>query len=408
MNEAQFQPGPSLVPGVTRPGCVAVIVVPARNEAEALPACLDALNAQCDESGARVPCSRFEILLLLNNCTDTSASVAQRWRVRHKEVQLHLVELTLPPSDANVGTARRLLMDTAWWRLTHTLSNAAILSTDADTVTHSHWLVRNLRALEAGADAVGGAIHLRKQELLRLPASVRLAFERNRLYQKLTAELECLVDSTPGDPAPRHLDHFGASLAFTPEIYARAGGLPHVACLEDVAFVDALRRVDACIRHDPAVQVFTSSRLSARAEMGFANQLRLWNSMERLDEEQRVLSAGFLEHRFQTLATLRQIFMGSSRSSDSPSRTPDPVFGEARRHKFFGEFLAAIDCDSLVERSFHGVHETNVPTANRELARRIAFLHACNEQMMRSARLCNGQLSGAPEDQACNVVSAPI
>ena len=102
----------------------------------------------------------------------------------------------------------------------------------------------------------------------RCREGVREAYRNDRRYQYLIAEMEDWFDPQVGDPWPRHLEHFGASLACTPEVYARAGGMPRLAELEDVAFVDRLRQVDARVRHEPRVVVYTSARLDGRIATG--------------------------------------------------------------------------------------------------------------------------------------------
>jgi hypothetical protein len=73
-------------------------------------------------------------------------------------------------------------------------------------------------------------------------------------------------------------------MAVTVETYRRAGGIPPLPSLEDVALHDALRRIDARIRHSPAVRVVTSARPRGRTEFGFAVQLQRWSSMGRRGE----------------------------------------------------------------------------------------------------------------------------
>ena len=118
------------------------------------------------------------------------------------------LERMLAPEDAHVGTARRWLMDTAWRRL-EGVAGGVILSTDADTLVAPDWVARNLAALDAGADAVGGAIGLRAGEIEAMEAGARRAYVRDRRYQALVARLEDKLDPQPGDPWPRHLEHFG-------------------------------------------------------------------------------------------------------------------------------------------------------------------------------------------------------
>jgi hypothetical protein len=82
------------------------------------------------------------------------------------------------------------------------------------------------------------------------------------------------LDWDPADPWPRHCEHSGASIAVTLDAYRRAGGIPAVALGEDRAFFDALRRVDARIRHESKVRVVVSGRIHGRAVGGMADTIR--------------------------------------------------------------------------------------------------------------------------------------
>ena len=50
-----------------------------------------------------------------------------------------------------------------------------------------------------------------------------------------------------------------SEMAVTVGAYRRVGGIPPLPSLEDVALYDALRAVNARIRHSPAVRVVTSA-----------------------------------------------------------------------------------------------------------------------------------------------------
>ena len=375
LEAVSFTPAASLLPGFVAKGCVACVTIPVRNERDTLPSCLDALHAQVDLDGEPLSKSSFEVLLLLNNCTDDSLAVAQRWQRRHPEMQLHPLVQALDPSEAHAGTARRLLMDTAWQRAgsENTHPRFAILATDADSVAAPDWIAQNLAALRAGADAVGGAIYLRAEDLAALPAQVRTCYEQDRRYAALVAQLEDLLDPQAGDPWPRHLDHFGSSLACTAAAYARAGGMPAVAPLEDEAFVDRLRRANLRLRHQPEVRVFTSGRLQGRATVGLAGQLRLWNELGGQDQH-LVQSATYLAHRFRTLRQLREAFTGRHLASfpDLPADEQQEIRNSLRHEETFPAFLAAIDCDSLIAKTCSGECEEQIADAIASLQAEIA------------------------------------
>ena len=354
---------PPLLDSPAKASCRATVIIPARNEEHALPAALQALRLQIGEKGRPLQQDLYEVIVLLNNCTDSSANVVRRCRQQYPAFQLHVADLTLRSEEAHVGTARRMLMDTAFHRLQHSLHpTAAILSTDADTNVAPDWIYRNLRALEAGADAVGGAIHLKPQDIAHLDPGTLHAYRQDRRYQRKVAQLESLLDPDPADPWPRHLQHYGASLACTPAIYALAGGLPPVTPLEDIAFIHALRRIGARIRHAPDVSILTSARLTGRAEIGLSGQLRRWKEDAAANRPHLVQSAAYLIHRFTSLARLRQLWAMPMLSTlkNCPPCWREPLLEFHRRSLSQTDFLAAVDCNRLIDETFQGAMQAQI------------------------------------------------
>ncbi len=371
-----FVPKPSIVEGVAPLSCRAVVVVPARNEEDSLAATCDSLLQQQDGKGRPLPPDSFEVILLLNNCTDASARVAERWRDNNRKLTLHVCERTFPTGEAHVGTARRLLMDSAWHRLApgqrpDGAPVCGILTTDADTVIAPDWIFRTLQALEAGADVVGGAIEMDDSGL---PKAVREAYRRDGTYQHLVSELEDRVDPQDGDPCPRHLHHFGGSLACTPQIYAKAGGVPPVSPLEDVAFIDKLRRIDARIRHEPGVRVTTSARMAGRVEVGLSGQLRVWQAMTGQGDAHRVPAAEFLRHRFTALRELRCFYRQGDEAllSRYGAETIERLRAARNRVRTCGEWLAEIDCNRLIDEGWSGTRDSPIEEAVAALERMLA------------------------------------
>lgn len=254
------------------------VVLPVRDESAGLRRSLAALamqrSATASGPGPRLDRASYEILLLANNCTDASASIAREVAREVPALALHVAEVQLPPPLANIGHVRRLLMDAAAARLAHAGPRGVIASTDGDTVVAPDWLARTLDDIDAGADAVGGRIVIDTSEdtdpglrrRRRCDAAYRLACER----------LASRIDPDPADPWPRHHQHFCGSLAITRGAYHQVGGLPAVTYLEDEALVTALRGHDLRVRHSPSVRVTTSGRQEGRAEVGLAWQLRRW------------------------------------------------------------------------------------------------------------------------------------
>ncbi|MBA2450066.1 MAG: glycosyltransferase family 2 protein, partial [Chloroflexi bacterium] len=254
-----------LVPRPPSSRCEVCVIIPVRDEAETLEAALDALAHQVDVQGHRLERARYEIVVLANNCRDDSAGVARRFAVRDPTLALHVVELALPPSRDHVGHARRLLMDEAYHRLRSLgRPRGVIASTDGDTRVAPDWIAATLAEVARGVDAVGGRIALEPAGRAALELAARAYHLRDVGYRHLVSEWATYLDPEPWDPWPRHHQHFGASLAVTAEAYGRAGGLPAVPALEDVALYQALLRVDARVRHSPAVRVATSARRSSQ------------------------------------------------------------------------------------------------------------------------------------------------
>lgn len=260
----------SVLPQV-QAGLRCVIVIPARDEAALLPRALQAIAAQRGVTAA------YEVIVLANNCSDDTASRARELAQRCKACAIHVVEVRWPPAIANVGRARRALMEIASARLLQTSpAQGVIISTDADTSVAGDWLFASLMAIDAGADAVGGRIVAEVDDAL--PPMAQQLMRLDDRYRSWRAYLEGLVDPDPFDPWPRHHQHFGASLAVKAAAYRAVGGQPLVPYLEDEALVRALRLQDKSVRHCPRVRVHTSARLEGRVEVGLSWQLRAWSS----------------------------------------------------------------------------------------------------------------------------------
>ncbi len=255
------------------------IVIPARNEADQIVPTLNALADQRDFDGQPLDRRSFEVIVLANNCLDATAELVRRFaRISGSGLCLHLCECQFPDEQAHVGSARRWLMDLACDRLEAVeRPRALIASTDADTLVARDWVAASLAELDRGADAVAGVIQVDTRGLRKLGASVRRAYWQDRVHRRLLVELEAIVDPNPLDPFPRHDFHGGASLAITPRMYRKVGGLPPLACWEDVALAEALWREDARFIHSLRVRVRTSARQVGRTLGGQSQELSRWS-----------------------------------------------------------------------------------------------------------------------------------
>ncbi|TGE26023.1 glycosyltransferase [Hymenobacter aquaticus] len=281
----------------------AVVIIPVKDEADNLPHTLQALADQLDLQGRPLAPELFEIIVLANNCHDQSAAVARRFARAHPHLALHVAEITLPPAYANIGWARRLLMDEACRRLEVVgCPGGFIASTDGDTRVAPTWLaLTQAELLTHQVAAVTGRILAGSRNT---GSSGRRHHLRDTAYRLLCARLEAELDPCPNDPWPRHHQHFGASFAITVAAYRRVGGLPTVPYLEDQALYQALQRHDLRVRHSPSVRVFTSDRHEGRVAVGLSWQLREWELLSARQQEPLVPGAACL---VATLTLRRQL-----------------------------------------------------------------------------------------------------
>jgi glucosyl-3-phosphoglycerate synthase len=243
------------------PDLQAIIVVPARDEAPRIAACLKALSAQRD-----MDAHSYEVIVILDGCRDRTPQVIQQTAQLLERPTVHTVTLQHPQG---VGCARRLGMDIAWRRLEQIgKEQGLIASTDADTTVAADWLSAQLALVRAGAAAIGGLIELDPTERQALDPHAIAVREQN-VAQRLTRAIE----QTAGTAVVEHPHFSGASLALTAAAYRRCGGLPARAALEDEALAQALANQGIAIHRSRLVRVRTSARTDGRAPRGLARDL---------------------------------------------------------------------------------------------------------------------------------------
>ncbi|RYE17657.1 MAG: glycosyltransferase, partial [Sphingobacteriaceae bacterium] len=187
------------------------IIVPARNEARNIRKALGALRLQTDNNGILLNPQLYEVLLLVNNCSDQTFAIAKNYQKKYPDFPLHLAEIKLPPKKANIGFVRRLLMDEAYRRLSiNENSKGIIASTDGDTQVDACWVYHIIQEVANGCDAIGGRILTRPNKNIS-----RIYHLRDVTYRSLLSQAEALIDPEDHDPWPRHFQYFGASMAVT-------------------------------------------------------------------------------------------------------------------------------------------------------------------------------------------------
>ena len=228
----------------------AVVVVPARDEQERLPAALAALGAALDRWEEHHAQGTAAVVVAADRCDD--ATVAAALEARRADPRVHVLELPDPaPGEAGVGRARaegalrarELFPDVP----------AALLwlaSTDADSRVPADWLLAQTTAAGPEGALVLGTVDVREGPL-------RQAW---------------ILDYRHEDGHP-HVH--GANLGLPWSLYEAAGGFPRVAEHEDVRLVEAVRALgEGEVVATDTTRVLTSSRLQGRTPGGFAGHLQ--------------------------------------------------------------------------------------------------------------------------------------
>lgn len=216
-----------------------LVVIPARNEAETLRACVESVERARHAIGSLV---RTHAVLVLDDCTDGSAAIAAEFD--DTEV--------LPVRFANVGRSRARGVAYGLARIDDDPISVWIATTDADSIVADGWLREHVNASRAGADALVGSV---------VPLLDDLDETRRTAW---------LASHSPGST----LGHVhGANLGVRADAYLAVGGFTARAQDEDVSLVRRLRQARAHIIHSEREPVTTSSRLSGRVEGGYAQYL---------------------------------------------------------------------------------------------------------------------------------------
>ena len=236
------------------PGPIDVVhvVVPARDEAEFLPRHLESVYAAAEVVRAETPGIQVRATVVLDSCTDESASVlsAHPWFDTH-EVELGVVGEVRAHGVERARSRAAGVDPTRLW----------IACTDADTVVPEHWLIEQVRLAQTGCALVVGTVHPDPQDLS--PDVLHRWRARHRLEEG-------------------HEHVHGANLGFTLAAYDAVGGFPPVSTGEDVDLVARMRQAEIRWRSTTRTQVVTSGRPRGRAPQGFATYLRSLEAVEEL------------------------------------------------------------------------------------------------------------------------------
>ncbi len=238
------------------PAPAVAVCIPARDEAAELPALFAALDRLDRRAGATI-----HVCLLLDGCSDASASIAAAYRTTSR----HRVSLDqAAPSSPNAGRARHRAMTMGLAALGD--ADGLLLTTDADSQPAPDWLSAMAAGLDA-ADLVAGRI-VRGNDR---PSQLQDRLER--YYDALYA-LRRRLDPVPWEATTTHHHTGGANLGIRADAYRALGGFAPVPSGEDARLIDDASRAGLRVRRDAACVVRTSDRREGRAGAGLALALR--------------------------------------------------------------------------------------------------------------------------------------
>lgn len=282
------------------PNVKMIVTIPAKNEAEEIHYTINAIINQKDLDGDFFDKSLFEILILCHNCSDDTKQKIESISIKFSTLQLHVLELNSETANT-VGSARRVLMNIASQRLNS--DNNLIITTDADTIPDSNWLVNLQTYIESDFDLICGLINVKRDNLQKQPEEFLKAKDE---YLLLKAKLESQILPNIDNPWPRHGYNWGPNLAIKKGVYDAIGGIKPLHFLEDVDMFNNVFSKGYKIRHSNNVVVTTSTRLDPRCNEGFGAELRVWNEFDGV--EYNVEGLNKLLIRYNIYQLIRQFY----------------------------------------------------------------------------------------------------
>jgi glycosyltransferase involved in cell wall biosynthesis len=216
------------------------VIVPAHNEEQLLPHCVDSVLSACDRVGVRAA-----VAVVLDRCSDETARVIETPIAQGKSIVGLSTRLPGVGAARAAGAQALLGMFGA--------EGLWLATTDADSVVPSDWIDRQLSHARRGAQAVIGTV--RVADWSAHPASTADRYALRYLHE----------------PGHRHMH--GANLSFAASAYLAAGGFGNELQDEDVSLIGRLERSGCSLVWAADLPVTTSARPVGRAPGGFASYL---------------------------------------------------------------------------------------------------------------------------------------
>ncbi len=233
------------------------VIIPARNEAANLPACLESLIAQSDSGFALG--SEWELIVVDDDSTDSTRAIADHAAAAHPGITV----LSAPPLD--LGPHRGFTGKTnACWAAAQQARGAWLLFTDADTIHEPGSLSRAIHEAEKYHAAL----------LSYSPRQIVTGLWQRALMPLVFSELASVYPPKQvSDPASRLAAANGQFLLVEREAYFSVGGHRFVGreVLEDVALAAAIKRAKLGLRFR-----YAPDALAARMYRTFSAMVEGW------------------------------------------------------------------------------------------------------------------------------------
>jgi glycosyltransferase involved in cell wall biosynthesis len=232
---------------IEEPWHVAVLI-PARNEEEHLPRCLQSVL----QAVARVEYSiTTDIVVVVDSSTDRTQTIATEL--------LRGNGVVLTTNAGMVGEARRRGASAALARYRGPLHRFWFANTDADSMVPPNWLTEQLRLAGEGVEGIAGSVDV----------------DHFDEHQEIVAHRFRTTYLVAPDGTHSHVH--GANLGVRGDAYVRAGGWGSLSTGEDHDLWRRLRVTSAVLRSTTRTKLVTSGRRVGRAPGGFADALAAHN-----------------------------------------------------------------------------------------------------------------------------------
>jgi len=226
------------------------VLIPARDEEDLLPRCLQSVLEACDALEGK---ATWDVVVAVDRSMDGTLAIAQTM-LGDEGAVVHV-------NAGIVGVARAAAAKVALARLPRETSRVWLANTDADCSVPLDWLSGQLKLAESGVEAVAGIIEVDSfdEHEARVPQRFRSAYLLH--------------------PDGTHPHVHGANLGVCADAYLRVGGWADLSTAEDHDLWGRLRASGARMFSPSCLRVLTSGRRNGRAPLGFAGTLAAHNEV---------------------------------------------------------------------------------------------------------------------------------